>query len=93
MKAFDNVKKYVNENPSILEWYNAFEQAKRIKTMVWFSYQYRTDAKKVDKRMDRVWNFVKSKEHFPTFNNGVLTSKARYYLNGIKILMAFDKEF
>lgn len=93
MKAFDDVKKHVNENPSILEWFNSFERANKIKIKMNDHYITYINKKTADNRMDRVWNFVKTKEHFPTFINGELTSKARYYLNGIKILMVYDKEF
>lgn len=90
MFAFQEVKE--NYTPRMMEWFNRFEQADRIKRLayaVWGrvdGYQENDHAKSIDKRMDFVWAKVAEVEPFPTFVKGELTDKACYYLNGISIL-------
>ena len=84
--AFREVKeKYT---PELLAWYEAFQQADRMKKLAFSIAGYSMDQNiidKMDRRMKKAWDKVKELEPFPTFVNDDLCDKARYYLNGIMI--------
>lgn len=85
--AFQEVKE--NYSPELQKWYDSFEQANRMEILAYEIAGYSTDmeiCEKMNKRMKLAWDKVKELELFPTFINGILTDKAAYYLNGIKIL-------
>jgi hypothetical protein len=73
----------------IIVWARRFRWANKIKSKAASqSWIYRnTDV--MDKRMERIWNWVREIEPVPTFENGVLTASARGLLNMSRISKAF----
>lgn len=75
----------------IEEWYAKFQQADRIKKLA-YSLRYQVDNSTLDKRVNFAWETVKRLEPVPTFKNGVLTEKAKYLLNCMKLQKVFKTD-
>jgi hypothetical protein len=75
----------------IIVWARRFRWANEIKSKAASqSWIYRnTDV--MDKRMERIWQWVREIEPVPTFEGGVLTGPARGLLNMSRISNVFKK--
>jgi hypothetical protein len=75
----------------IMVWAERFRWANLIKSSAGAQYWLYRDTDVMDRRMERIWNWVREVEPVSTFENGVLSASARGLLNMAILSKAFKK--
>jgi hypothetical protein len=87
-----NILKRFRSEPNyneIMVWAKRFRWANVIKSKAASQSWIYGNTDVMDKRMERIWNWVREVEPVPTFEGGVLTGPARGLLNMSRISKAF----